>query len=225
MRAVGYIRVSTEEQAKNGISLDAQRAKIVAYADLEEMELIGIVEDAGLSGCSVKHRPGLQRVLGMIREKEADAVIVFKLDRLARNTMATLEIARFMDRKAAALHSITERLDTKSALGRFFFTLMASLAEMERGILSERIQAAMERKRQTGQARNGNPPYGQRIHNGKLVPDLDELSVIDRIRVLRDEGHTVHQIAAILTDEGVRNRKGREFGKSQVHTILQRHAA
>ncbi len=225
MKAVGYIRVSTEEQAKNGISLDAQRAKIEAYATLEEMELIGIVEDAGLSGCSVKHRPGLQRVLGMIREKEADAVIVFKLDRLARNTMATLEIAKLMDRKAAALHSITERLDTKSALGRFFFTLMASLAEMERGILSERIRAAMERKRQTGEPRNGNPPYGQRIHDGLLVPDRHEQAIIERICCLREGGYTVHEIVAILTDEGVRNRKGREFGKSQVHTILQRHAA
>lgn len=223
-RAVGYVRVSTEEQARGGISLDMQRAKVAAYAALEEMDLVEIVEDAGLSGCSIKGRPGVQAVLRMVRDREVEAVIIYKLDRLARNTVEALEIAQLMDKRRIALHSITERLDTRSALGRFFFTLMASLAEMERGIISERISAAMERKREKGES-NGNPPYGFHAHEGMLVPDNYEATVIERVRCLRSEGLTIHQIAATLNESGFHNRQGRSFGKSQVHVLIQRHAA
>ncbi len=225
MKAIGYVRVSTEEQARGGISLDMQRAKIEAYALLEEMELVEIVEDAGLSGCSIKHRPGLQRVLEMIQQRQVQAVVIYKLDRLARNTLECLEMARLIDRAKVSLHSITERLDTGSALGRFFFTLVASLAEMERGIISERIKAAMGRLKETGRVWSGNPPYGLQARDGLLIPDEQERTVINRIWCLRDEGHTIHQIVAILDSEGVRNRRGKQFGKSQIHTIVQRKAA
>jgi site-specific DNA recombinase len=120
MKAVGYVRVSTEEQARGGVSLDMQRAKIRAYAALEDMELVEILADEGISGCSIKIRPGIQQVLQMVREKRIDAVIIYKLDRLARNTVEALEISRLMDRKNIGLHSITEKLDTRSAMGRFF---------------------------------------------------------------------------------------------------------
>jgi len=225
VRAVGYIRVSTEEQARHGISLDMQRAKIEAYAALEGMQLLGIVADEGLSGCSIKGRPGVQEVLRLVREKRVDAVVIFKLDRLARNTVEALGIAQLMERKDVGLHSISEKLDTQSAMGKFFFTLMASLAEMERGIISERIRAAMDRKRQRGEACSGNAPYGFYIEGGMLVPDTYEESVIKRIRSLRSEKRTVHQIMDILKGEGLHNREGRPFGKSQLHVIIQRHAA
>ncbi len=225
MKAIGYIRVSTEEQARGGVSLDMQRSKIEAYSALEEMELVEIIADEGLSGCSIKGRPGVQKVLEMVREKRVDAVIIYKLDRLARKTMEALEIAQLMDRKGVGLHSITERLDTQSALGRFFFVLLASLAEMERELIGERIRAAMQRKREKGESCSGNAPYGFHICDGMLVSDEHERGVIDRIHSLRVAGHTVHQIATILDRDGVRNRQGRPFGKSQVHVIAQRKAS
>ena len=225
VRAIGYVRVSTEEQARNGISLGAQRAKIRLYAELEGMELIRIIADEGISGCSVKGRAGVQRLLQLVRDKKVDAVIIYKLDRLARNTVEALEMARLMDRKGVALHSITEKLDTQSAVGKFFFTLMASLAEMERELTGERIRAAMQRKRERGESCSGNPPYGHQIHDGMLIPNTYEQSVIRRIRCLRSKGHTIHEIAAILDCEGIRNRRGRPFGKSQLHSVVQRCAA
>jgi DNA invertase Pin-like site-specific DNA recombinase len=225
MKAVGYVRVSTEEQAKGGVSLDMQRAKIKAYAALEDLELLEIIGDEGISGCSVSIRPGVQRVLQMVRNKQVDAVIIYKLDRLARNTVEALQIAKLMDRKGTALHSITEKLDTKSALGRFFFTLMASLAEMERGIISERIQAAMERKREKLEPCNNNPTYGYRIEEWQVVPDLEEQKIIERVYSLRDGGTTIHGIIDILSQDGVLNRRGKPFGKTQIHNIIQRRAA
>lgn len=225
MKAIGYVRVSTEEQAKHGISLDMQRTKIGRYAELEDMDLVEIVADEGLSGSTIKSRPGIQKVLQMVKRREVDAVIVFKLDRVARNTIEALKIARLMDRKGVALHSICERLDTQSALGRFFFTLMASLAEMERGIISERIRAAMDRKREKGEACNNNPPYGFRIVDRKVEPDLHEQKVIQRIVELHCMGHTIFRIINTLKEEGFVNRRGKPFGKTQVHNLILRNAA
>lgn len=225
MKAVGYVRVSTEEQAKGGISLDMQRAKIQAYTQLDEMELVSIEADEGISGCSIKVRPGIQRVLEVVRQKGIHAVIIYKLDRLARNTVEALEIASLMDRRGVALHSITEKLDTKSALGRFFFTLMASLAEMERGLISERISAAMARKREVGSPCNGNPEFGNQIVDWKVVPNPYEQEIIQRICELRKQGQRIHGICRALCEEGYVNRKGRPLAATQVHAILQRRAS
>ena len=225
MAAIGYIRVSTEEQAKHGVSLDMQRSKITAYADLEDMDLVDIIADEGISGCNIKGRPGIQRALAMVKSREIKAVIVYKLDRLARNTIEALQVAKLMDRNGVALHSITEKLDTKSAMGRFFFTLMASIAEMERGIISERIQAAMDRKREKNEPCSGNPPFGFRIVENQLVPAIHEKRVFNRIKQLHKAGHTVWGIREILETEGVLNRRGKPYGKTQIHSLIMREAS
>jgi DNA invertase Pin-like site-specific DNA recombinase len=225
MKAIGYIRVSTEEQAKHGVSLDMQRSKIAAYADLEDMNLVDIIADEGISGCNIKGRPGIQRALAMVKSGQVKAVIVYKLDRLARNTIEALQVAKLMDRNGVALHSITEKLDTKSAMGRFFFTLMASIAEMERGIISERISAAMSRKREKKEPCSNNPPFGYQIVENRLVPDIQENKVINRIAELRRAGHTVWGIREILEKEGLLNRRGNPYGKTQIHSLIMREAS
>lgn len=225
MRAIGYVRVSTEEQARYGISLDAQRAKIRAYAELEDMELIGIEADEGISGCSVKARPGVQRVLEFVRSRAVDAVVIQKLDRLSRSTSESLALSNMFDKRGVALHSISEKLDTTSATGRFFFTLLASLAEMERGIISERICAAMERKRQIGTPCNGNPPFGYRIVDWRVVPNPDEQAIINRVYELREQGLPIHGICGTLNAEGYVNRKGKPLAATQVHSLITRKAS
>ncbi len=225
MKAIGYIRVSTEEQARHGISLDMQRSKISAYAVLEDMELIDIIADEGLSGCSMKGRPGITKILGMVQDKTIQAVIIYKLDRLARNTIEALQAATLMDQKGVALHSITEKLDTRSAMGRFFFTLMASIAEMERGIISERIQSAMERKREKGEPCSNNPPFGYQIVGNQLVPALHEKRVHNRILELHRSGQTVWGIRDVLEEEGFSNRRGKPYGKTQIHHIITRQVS
>ena len=85
MKAVGYVRVSTVGQVEDGCSLILQRDKIDAYAKLNDLELVDTVEDAGLSGKTLRNRPGIQRVLEMVAKREVEAVVIYKLDRLARN--------------------------------------------------------------------------------------------------------------------------------------------
>ena len=168
MKAIGYIRVSTEEQATQGISLDAQRAKIEAYARVKDLSLVGIVEDAGKSAKDLK-RPGVQEVLEKARKRQIDAVIIVKLDRMFRSTVDALNTAKDFDRRGVALHSISESLDTQSAMGKFFFTLTAALAEMERGLVGERTKAALARKKEKGEV-YGEIPYGFAAVDGVLIP-------------------------------------------------------
>jgi site-specific DNA recombinase len=221
-KAIGYVRVSTEEQSREGISLEMQAAKIRQYAELNDMELVDIVEDAGISGKSIKARPGIQTSLSMVKARQVDAVIVYKLDRLARNTIECLEMAKVMDRAEVALHSISEKLDTQSAMGRFFFTLTASLAEMERGIISERTAAALAQKKVNGEKTGGLCPYGYKADDaGRLVPNADEQRVIERIRELRGRGLAYQRVADTLTADGYLTRKGTPFRETQIIRILR----
>jgi site-specific DNA recombinase len=218
-KAVGYVRVSTEEQSREGVSLEMQAAKIRQYAELNDLALVEVIEDAGISGKSIKARPGIQSVLDMVKGRQVEAVICYKLDRLARNTIECLEMAKIMDKAGVALHSISEKLDTQSALGRFFFTLIASLAEMERGIISERTAAALAQKRSNGEKTGGSVPYGYRAETGRLIPEPNEQRAIRRIRELRAEGYSYQRIADALSKEGIFTRKGTPFRETQIIRI------
>jgi site-specific DNA recombinase len=222
--AVGYIRVSTEEQSRGGVSLEMQTTKIRQYCVLNDLLLVGIYGDPGISGKSIKARPGIQAVLHLVNKKRVDAVVTYKLDRLARNTIETLELAETMDRAGVALHSITERLDTQTALGRFFFTLTASLAEMERNLISERTTAALATKRAKGEKTGGSAPYGYRSEDGKLIPEKTEQRAIRRMTELRAKGYSYRRIAKALTEEGIFTRKGTRFRETQVIRILRKAA-
>ena len=155
MKAMGYIRVSTEDQAREGVSLGNQKSKIKAYCELKNLDLTGIIEDSGISAKNL-NRPGVQKVLEMARKKEVNAVVVYKLDRMFRSTVDALETTKKFDKWGIYFHSIHETLDTQSAMGRFFFTLTAALAEMERGIIGERTKAALSHKRAMNEKTGGD---------------------------------------------------------------------
>ncbi len=226
MRVVGYTRVSTVEQVRGGVSLEMQKAKIDLYTRLEpEMNLIEVISDPGLSGSSIQGRPGIQRVLELVRTKQIAGVVVFKLDRLSRSTIDMLEMAKFMDRHKVSLHSISEKLDTASAVGKFFFTLLSALAEMERQVTRERILTAFSHKRERGEPLNGNPEYGYEIISNKVVPSLEEQKIIRRIHKLRSRGLTLDSIAETLTKESKLNRKNKPFARTQIYNILKRKVA
>jgi site-specific DNA recombinase len=154
--ALGHIRVSTGEQAQEGISLEMQAAKIRAYCELNDLALTEIIEDAGISAKNMTGRPGFQKALAAVFSGQADELVVYKLDRAFRSTRDALDVAEALNKKAKGLHSITEKLDTTSAIGEFFFTLMASLAQMERKLIGERTAAALARSGRTAKRPEDN---------------------------------------------------------------------
>lgn len=219
MKAVGYIRVSTEEQATQGISLEAQKQKIEAYCVTKDLELVGIVEEGGKSAKNL-NRPGFQKILSMVRSKEIEAVVIVKLDRAFRNTVDALNTTQAFDEKGVALHSISESLDTRSAMGRFFFTLTAALAEMERGLTSERTKTALAHKKAKGE-RYGAIPYGQTIEDGKLVPCAEEQNALSKMKRLRKQGLSFQKIADTLNATNIPTRHGRPWTRVWVDRLMR----
>ena len=224
MRAVGYIRVSTEDQVKEGVSLDNQREKIKSYCQLKDFHLENIIEDAGISAKNL-NRPGVKKVLEMARKKKIDAVVVYKLDRMFRSTVDALETTKMFDRWGISFHSIHETLDTKSAMGRFFFTLIAALAEMERRIIGERTKAALAHKRAKRESTGGYaPPYGYDLDDtGHLVRNAPEQRGIRLIISLDERGSSLRKICRELEANGYRTKTGRVvWNPKTVSMIIRR---
>lgn len=219
-RAIGYVRVSHQEQVLEGVSLDAQRDKIRMYAELNDFELIGIEADEGISGKSIKARKGIQKVLNRAEKGEIDAIIIFKIDRLARNTAETLQIAEFLDKKGVSLHSISEKLDTKSPVGEFFFTLMASLAQMERKMIGERTRNSLLYLKNTARAYNGVPLYGYKNEGENLIPDEAEQAVVNQVMAMHEKSLRVAEITRRLNKQGHKARNGKEWYFSAVKKII-----
>jgi DNA invertase Pin-like site-specific DNA recombinase len=220
-RVVLYCRVSTVGQAEDGVSLDAQFAKLRAYAGAVDLEIVGEETDAGLSAGTLE-RPGLTRALDMLRRREADAIAVTKLDRLTRSVkdLGALVETYFAVGKGALI-SLGETIDTRSAGGRLVLNVLGSVAQWEREAIAERTTVALQHKRAKGE-RVGSVPFGFRLDGDgvRLVPLEGEQQTIARAAELRAEGRTLRETAEVLAAEGRFARSGRAFAAQQIVRLV-----
>jgi len=225
MKAIGYVRVSTDKQAERGVSLDAQAEKIRAMAVVHNAELVDIIVDGGESAKSLQ-RPGMERLLALVDSKKIHAVIVAKLDRLTRSVKDLCELLERFERRGVALISVAESLDTSSAAGRLVLNIMTAVSQWEREAIGERTRDAMTHKRTNGE-RVGNIRFGFKLgSDGKHVePDPAEQVVLQEIRGLRQSGHTMRGIAAALNHRTLRTRCGSAWRLEHVARILKQGAA
>ncbi|WP_396179955.1 recombinase family protein, partial [Flavobacterium sp.] len=148
-QAIGYIRVSTEQQASEGVSLEAQRTKIDAWCATNGYELVQVYVDAGISGKRMDTRKELQKALAAL--KKDSALVCYSLSRLARSTKDALTIGEIVAKKKADMVSLSEQIDTTTAAGKMMFQMLAVLAEFERNLVAERTTNALQHKKATGQ--------------------------------------------------------------------------
>lgn len=218
-RAIAYVRVSTDKQADRGVSLEAQEAKIRAYASVYDLDLVDVVVDAGASAKTLD-RPGLSRVLSAVKRGEVDAVVVMKLDRLTRSVadLGTL-VDRYFQR--CGLLSVSEQIDTRTAAGRLVLNVLGSVAQWEREAIGERTAVAMKHKAEKGE-RVGAVPYGFAVAaDGVALVEVEaEQAVIGEARTLRAAGLSLRAVAAELTRRGFLARKGRPFAAEQVRRMV-----
>jgi len=222
MKAVIYTRVSTEDQANNGISLDAQVAACTQYAVAHNLQVDEVIVDT-MSGKSIE-RPGFQKLLKLISGRKIGHLIAMKLDRLSRNTIDTLHLLNLLSQKQVELHlADSGRVDSTSADGELMMTLRAGFAQAERRKISERTKAALDRKKALGHRVSGKPPYGYEFQDGRVVANQSEQQAIHVIKKLHGKGMSVRKIIGALDKKGLYNRKGKTFSVSVIHNIL--HAA
>jgi site-specific DNA recombinase len=219
-RTIAYLRVSTDKQADKGVSLEAQQEKVNAYAALYDLDLVEVITDAGASAKTL-NRPGLQTALAKLAKGEADALLVVKLDRLTRSVadLGALIEKHFVEGQAALL-SVSEQIDTRSAAGRLILNILASVSQWEREIISERTRDAMQHKKAQGEYTGGKAPYGFLLNNDELTPDPFEQGVIEQARELRAAGLSLAKVAAELDRRGMQARNGRRFVDMQIKRMV-----
>jgi site-specific DNA recombinase len=225
MQAIGYVRVSTDRQAEQGVSLEAQEAKIRAMATVQSAELLDVIVDGGESAKSL-NRPGLQRLLDLINAGKVDTVIVAKLDRLTRSVKDLCGLLELFEKRKVALVSVAESLDTGSAAGRLVITIMGAVSQWEREAIGERTRDALRHKRGKGE-RVGNIEFGYRLSaDGVHVePDPDEQAALAAIRKLRLGGHSLRAVAGVLNESGHRTRRGTQWRLESVVRAINQDVA
>lgn len=221
MRLIAYTRVSTDEQSTDQ-QLDAIRGECQAHGH----ELVDVVTDHGASGKDLD-RPGIQDALTRLRGREADGLIVAKLDRLTRSVrdlgdLLESHFARTRGR-SIALVSVAERIDTEHASGRFMLNVLMSVAQWERETIGERTRDALAAKRRRGE-RIGEIPFGWRLAPDGIHEEEDptEQAVVQAAVAYRRAGLTYQAIVERLRRDGCVARTGNPLGRTQVRRILVR---
>ena len=209
-RVVGYVRVSTGEQAESGAGLEAQRQAIRLECDRRGWELVAIHEDAGASGKSLKGRPALAAAIEQVESGEASGIVVSKLDRLSRSLLDFAGLIVRATKEGWNLVALDLGVDLSTPSGKFIANVMASAAEWEREIISQRTKDGLAVKRAQG------VKLGRRV---EISSKLEE-----RIRLMRRQGLTLQAIADRLNGERVPTARGGQWHPSTLTRVLSRSA-
>ncbi len=221
MRAIAYLRVSTEDQAESGAGLTAQKNACAGYADRNGLALGQVFSDEGISGaCGLEKRPALLEAIGVLGK--GDILLVAKRDRLGRDPIKVAMIESAVSRKGARIVSAagegTEADEPSNILMR---RMIDAFAEYERLIIGARTKAAMQAKKGKNEL-VGSIPYGFRLSdNGiHLEEHPEEQRVITEAKVLKAAGLSLRMIAAELARKGFATRNGQTFAATQVNRML-----
>lgn len=222
-RAIGYVRVSTEEQAESGFGIDMQERAIRAFAESQGYELVDVIADRGVSGASrPMERPGFGAVVSLAKERRASMLLLWKFDRLARHMIyAVTAVDELRERHGIQIRSVTEPIDTATPMGEMVFGVLAGMAGVERKAILERTIGGRKAKANEGGFAGGAAPLGyRRDMSGGLEIDDDEAATVRRARELRDAGATLQAIADTLTEEGRRTKRGGRWHPGTVSYLL-----
>jgi DNA invertase Pin-like site-specific DNA recombinase len=225
--AICYVRVSTDEQATTGHSLEAQEAACRAYCALRGFTVSAVVVDAGVSGGTpLASRPGGAQALTELGKRNGPRhVVCVKLDRAFRSAADCLQVTGEWDRRGVSLHLTDlggQAVDTSSAMGRFMLTVLAGAAELEKNLIGERTSSAMQSMKAQGLYTGGRVRYGYAVAaDGVTLTECPtEQATIAEARALSARGLSQRAIAAELAERGMLTRNGRMFDQKAIPTLL-----
>jgi site-specific DNA recombinase len=219
LRAAIYTRVSTEDQAKEGFSLDAQLDKLKSYCKARDWIVADEYIDDGYSGRNVK-RPAYSR---MMEELEKwDLLLVLKMDRIHRNSKNFMIMMEFLNKNKKEFVSMSESFDTSNAMGRFVMNILQLVAQLESEQIGERVYIGMEQKaRINGGVLGFNIPYGYFYSDGLLIKTPNESNIIKDIYAWYKDGKSMGEIAKLLNSNKIPTKNQGFWAKKMVSTILK----
>jgi len=217
-----YIRVSTEEQADEGYSLEAQEERLRAYCEAQGWDVADLYADRGHTGRKISTRSEYKR---MMDEREKwDMILVMKMDRIHRNSRNFIGMMDDLEKWGKKFTSMQEELDTSSAIGRFVVDMIQRIAQLESEQIGERTYVGMEQKAATGGILGFNPPYGYGIEENDLVTREDEAAVVRSIFDSYLSGMTMEAIACGLNESGRLTRQKRGWTVWSISRLLHNPA-
>ena len=228
MKAIGYARVSSQEQV-DGTSLKSQEDQIRAYAAMRGIDLAGVLVDAAVSGGKpLADRPAGGKVVAALMSGEVDSIIVCKLDRGFRSASDCLFNVEAWEKKGVSLHILNlggQTIDTSTPTGKFFITIMAGAAELERNLIRERCNEGRKARKAEGK-RIGQVPFGWTLStDGKtLSENCEEQEALSLIYSLKAKGCSLREIADELNRRQFKAKKGGAWTYGQVQSVLRRAA-
>jgi DNA invertase Pin-like site-specific DNA recombinase len=199
-----------------------QQDRVAAWCIGNGHELESVFVET-MSGGRADNRPELQKAMALVCKRRG-ILVVYSLSRFSRSVRDTLELTEQLDRSHAHLASLSESLDTSSAVGRMVFKMLSTLAEFERDVNSERTRNALGHMRRTNRRISLKIPFGHTLDTDgtTLLPELAEQSAIARILERRSAGMTLAAIAKSMESEGVRTREGGRWYPATVASIIER---
>jgi site-specific DNA recombinase len=206
-----YIRVSTEDQARHGVSLSAQEEALQNYASALGFEICKIYKDEGKSAKNIKGRPEMIQLLEDAEKRKFQAIFIYKLDRFSRSLRDLIETIEKLKEWGIDFVSLQDKIETTTANGKFMFHVVSAMAEFERNVTGERTKFSMDKK-----ARDGHPitraPFGYKLEEKKLVPKENSYQVqevfqdflnknISLTKLAKKYGFSVNGLKKILTNQ------------------------
>lgn len=217
-----YLRVSTEEQAREGFSIHAQKEKLTSYANINDWDIYDFYIDDGISGKNITDRPSINRLIEDVKSGNVNNVLIYKLDRLTRSVKDLINLIELFEENNCSFNSVTEKLDTSNAVGRMFIKIIGIFAEFERENLAERVSFGYEQKAREGNYTNCNGVngYDYIVGSGELVVNDIEKDIVNRIYDLYLEGNSMIKIAKQFNYENVPTKRGGDWAQSTIKSIL-----
>ncbi|MCD6170924.1 MAG: recombinase family protein [Thermoplasmata archaeon] len=217
MRVAIYARVSTEDQAKEGFSLAAQIEKLRSYCKARGWKIAGEYIDDGYSGRNV-NRPAYKKMMEDM--DKWDILLVMKMDRIHRNSKNFMLMMEELRKKNKEFVSMTESLDTSTAMGRFVMDIIQRIAQLESEQIGERVYVGMRQKAKQGKGLLGSPsPYGYKYDNGNFVLD-GNAKIVKKIYDMYLDGYSLKKISDWLNENKIKTKKGGKWNKKTVARIL-----
>lgn len=219
VRAAIYTRVSTEDQAKEGFSLDAQLDKLRSYCKARDWEIGGEYIDDGYSGRYIK-RPAYKQMMEAL--DKWDILLVIKMDRIHRNSKNFMLMMEELKKQKKEFVSMTESLDTSTAMGRFVMDIIQRIAQLESEQIGERVYVGMEQKAKTNSGMLGfNIPYGYNYIDGKLIVNPDESENVKNIFEMYQKGLSMKKISEDLNLRNIQTKLNKTWGAQTISLILK----
>ncbi len=218
-RAIIYTRVSTEDQAKDGFSLEAQKERLRSYCSAKGWDVVKEYMDDGYSGRD-ESRPAYQQ---MFEERDNwDILVVLKMDRIHRNSRNFTVMMEKLKSWGKEFTSMQESFDTTTAMGRFVMDIIQRIAQLESEQIGERVKIGMTQKAKEGKGYLGfNIPYGYDYKDGKLIINQWEANIVKEIFRTYKEEATFSEIVNNLNERNIPTKRNRKWAKSTVLSILK----